>query len=81
MPWPLTVHDAEKMSSEKLPEELERLLNLIFSENEQNTEKCERIKAFCLLHLSRCLSHGISRTMETQQARSYCVTLKHLYRS
>ena len=35
-------------------------------------------KMFCLLHWSRCLLHGISRRMETQQAHSY---LCHLEKS
>ena len=46
MPWPPTIDDIEKMSTEKLPEELERFLNLIFSGNEPNTEKCKRTKHF-----------------------------------
>ena len=46
MPWSPITDDIEKMLTEKLPEELERFLNLIFSENEPNTEKCERIKRF-----------------------------------
>ena len=46
MSWPPSIDDIEKMLTEKLPEELERFLNLIFGENEPNTEKCERIKRF-----------------------------------
>ena len=34
IPWPPTVEDNDKMASEKLPEELNRFLNLVFSGNE-----------------------------------------------
>ena len=44
IPWPPTIDDIDKTSTEKLPEEQERSLNLIFSGNEPNTEKCERTK-------------------------------------
>ena len=46
MPWPPTIDDIEKISAEKLPEELERFLNLIFSGNKPSTEKCEQTKCF-----------------------------------
>ena len=74
MPWPSTIDNIEKMSTEKLPEELERFLNLIFSGNEPNTEKCERKKQF-VYSIGQDVCRGISSTMETQQAHSY---LRHL---
>ena len=74
MPWPSTIDNIEKMSTEKLPEELERFLNLIFSGNKPNTEKCERKKRF-VYSIGQDVCRGISSTMETQQAHSY---LRHL---
>ena len=46
IPRPPTVEDIDKMAGEKLPEELERFLNLVFTRNEPVTENCERTKRF-----------------------------------
>ena len=59
MPWPPAI----EMSTENQPEELERLLKLIFSGGESNTPS---VKIFVA---------RISKTMETQQA---CCYLCHL---
>ena len=44
--WTPAVDDIEKMLTGKLPEELERFLNLIFSGCEQNTKKYKQTKCF-----------------------------------
>ena len=81
MHWPPTIDDIEKMSTEKLPEELERFLNLIFSGNEPNTEKCERTKRFAYSigqDVCRIVSQG---RWKLSKHILICVTLRHLYRS
>ena len=78
MPWPPTIEDIEKMSTEKFPEEVERFLNL---GNEPNTEKCERTKRFAY-----SISQDVCSTVYQEQAKLskhilICVTVRHLNRS
>ena len=81
MPWPPTIDDIEKMSTEKLPEELERFLNLIFSGNEPNTEKCERTKRF-VYSISQDVCRAVSQgRWKLSKHILVFVTLRHLYRS
>ena len=68
------------MSIEKLPEELERPFNLIFSGNKPNTEKCERIKRF-VYSISQDVCRAVSQGRWKLSKHIFlCVTLRHLYR-
>ena len=81
MPWPSAVDEIEKMSTEKLPKELERFLNLIFIGNEPNTKKCERTKRFVYSidqDVYRAVSQG---RWKLSNQIVICVTLRYLYRS
>ena len=79
MPWPSTIDNIEKMLTEKLPEELERLLNLIFSGNEPNTEKCERKKRF-VNSIGQDVCRGVSQGQwKLSKHILICVTLRHRY--
>ena len=69
------------MSIEKLPEELEKFFNLIFSGNKPNTEKCEWTKCFVYSigqDVCRAVSQG---RWKLSKHILICVTLRHLYRS
>ena len=46
MPWPPTLEDVKQLSSKPLPEELERFLNLVFTDNEPEMVQDERTKRF-----------------------------------
>ena len=81
MHWPPSVDDIEKMATEKLPEELERFLNLVFSGNEPITEKCERTKRF-IYSIGQDVCRAVSQgRWKLSKHILVCVTIRHLYRS
>ena len=60
MPWSPTIDDIEKMSTEKLLDEQESFINLIFSGNQSKTEKSERTKRFAY-SFGKDIYHAVSQ--------------------
>ena len=73
--------DIEKMPTEKLSEELERFLNLIFSGNEPNTEKCDLAKCFVYSIGQDVCCTASQGGWKLSKHILICVTLRNLYRS
>ena len=81
VPWPPSVEDIEKMATEKLPEELERFLNLVFSGKEPSMEICERTKRF-IYSIGQDVCRAVSQgRWKLSKHILVCVTIRHLFRS
>ena len=81
LPWPPTVEDISELSSENLPEELERFLTIVFSGNEPKNNECERTKRFVVSigqDLCRAVTEG---KWKLAKHILLCTTIRHLYRS
>ena len=81
MSWPPSVENISTLASEKLPEELERFLSIVFSGKEPDKVVCKRTKRFVFSigqDLCRAATQG---KWKLAKHILLCTTIRHLYRS